>query len=123
MRIRLFMVTVILLAVGVVMVYSASAIGAHEIQKDSAYYLKRHLLYLLIGVVASLIIMSTDYINLKKYVKPVLIVTFFLLILVLIPGITPKIAGARRWFRLSFLSFQPSQVCKIVMILYLADFL
>ena len=93
------MVTVALLAIGVVMVYSASAISAHEIQKDSAYYLKRHLLYLLIGVAASLMIMSTDYINLKKYVKPVLIATFFLLMLVLIPGISREIAGARRWFR------------------------
>ena len=112
-----------LLAIGVVMVYSASAISAQEFMKDSAYYLKRHLLYLIIGIVTSLMVMSVDYVSLKKYVKPVLIATFFLLLLVLIPGISREIAGARRWFRFSFLSFQPSQVCKIVMILYFADFL
>lgn len=123
LRTQLFMVTVILLAIGVVMVYSASAISAQESLKDSAYYLKRHLLYLLIGAMASLFIMSIDYDLLKKYVKPVLIATFFLLILVLIPGISREIAGARRWFRFSFLSFQPSQVAKVVMILYFADFL
>ncbi|MFA5339685.1 MAG: putative peptidoglycan glycosyltransferase FtsW, partial [Candidatus Omnitrophota bacterium] len=123
LRTQLFMVTVVLLAIGVVMVYSASAINAQEFLKDSAYYLKRHLLYLFIGLIASLMVMSVDYNSLKKYVKPVLIATFVLLILVLIPGISREIAGARRWFRFSFLSFQPSQVCKIVMILYLADFL
>lgn len=117
------MVTVLLLAIGVVMVYSASAISAQEFLKDSAYYLKRQLLYLLIGAVASLWIMSIDYDLLKKYVKPVLIIIFFLLILVLIPGISREIAGARRWFRFAFLSFQPSQVAKLVLILYFADFL
>ncbi len=80
------MVTVVLLAIGVVMVYSASAISAQEFLKDSAYYLKRHLLYLFIGTVASLLVMSVDYVSLKKYVKPVLMATFFLLMLVLIPG-------------------------------------
>ena len=123
LRTQLFMVTVILLAIGVVMVYSASAINAHEFLKDSAYYLKRQLLYLFLGIIASLMVMSADYNALKKYVKPVLIATFLLLILVLIPGISREIAGARRWFRFSFLSFQPSQVAKLVMILYFADFL
>jgi len=123
LRAQLFMVTAALLAIGVVMVYSASAINAHEFLGDSAYYLKRQLLYLFIGVIASLMIMSADYDVLKKYVKPVLIITFILLILVLIPGISREIAGARRWFRFSFLSFQPSQVAKLVMILYFADFL
>jgi len=123
LRAQLFMVTAALLAIGVVMVYSASAINAHEFLGDSAYYLKRQLLYLFIGIIASLMIMSADYGVLKKYVKPVLIITFILLILVLIPGISREIAGARRWFRFSFLSFQPSQVAKLVMILYFADFL
>jgi len=117
------MITVVLLAIGVVMVYSSSAINANEFMKDSAYYLKRHLLYLFIGIAASLWIMSADYISLKRYVKPVLLVTFLLLMLILVPGISREIAGARRWFRFSFLSFQPSQVAKIVMILYFADFL
>ena len=123
LRTQLFMVTVLLLAIGVVMVYSASAISAHEIYKDNMYYLKRQLLYLCLGVIASLLIMSVDYDVLKKYAKPVLAVTFFLLVLVLVPGISREIAGARRWFRFSFLSFQPSQVAKIVLILYFADFL
>ncbi len=117
------MVTVALLAIGVVMVYSASAINAYMLYGDSAYYLKRHLLYLLIGIIASLWIMSVDYDVIKRYIKPALIVSFVLLVAVLIPGISREIAGARRWFRFSFLSFQPSQVAKLVLILYFADVL
>jgi len=123
LRIQLFMVTVILLAIGVVMVYSASAVNAYETLKDSAYFLKRQLVYLFLGVIASLMIMAVDYDVIKKYVKPVLMVTFFLLVLVLVPGISREISGAHRWFRLFSLSFQPSQAMKLVMILYLADFL
>jgi len=122
-RIRLFMVTIILLAVGVVMVYSSSAINAYETMRDSSYYLKRHLIYLLLGAIASFWIMAIDYEVIRKYIKPALIVSFFLLVLVLIPGIGREIAGARRWFRFSILSFQPSQVAKLVLILYFADVL
>ncbi|MFA5093970.1 MAG: putative lipid II flippase FtsW [Candidatus Omnitrophota bacterium] len=123
LRIQLFMVTVILLAIGVVMVYSASAVNAYETLRDSAYFLKRQLVYLFLGVIASIMIMAVDYNVIKKYIKPVLMVTFFLLVLVLVPGISREISGAHRWFRLFSLSFQPSQAMKLVMILYLADFL
>lgn len=122
-RIRLFMVTVILLAIGVVMVYSASSVNAYETMKDSAYYLKRHLIYLMLGIIASLWIMSVDYDIIRRYIKPALIISFLLLVLVLIPGIGREVAGARRWFRFSILSFQPSQVAKLVLILYFADVL
>lgn len=123
LRLQLFVVMVILIAFGIVMVYSASAIYAYEYLKDSAYFLKRHLIYLFLGVIASLWIMSVDYNAIKKYIKPVLIISFILLILVLIPGIGREIAGARRWFRFSIFSFQPSQVLKLALILYIADVL
>ncbi len=123
LRIQLFTVTVILIAIGIVMVYSASAIYAHEYLKDSAYFLKRHLIYLSLGIIVSLWVMSIDYNSIKKYIKPVLMVSFILLILVLIPGIGREVAGARRWFRFSTFSFQPSQVVKLVLILYIADVL
>lgn len=123
LRTQLFVVTVILIALGIVMIYSASAIYAYEYLKDSAYFLKRHLIYLLLGVIASLWIMSVDYYTIKKYIKPVLIISFLLLMLVLIPGIGREIGGARRWFRFSIFSFQPSQVAKLVLILYIADVL
>lgn len=122
-RIRLFMVTVILLSIGVVMVYSSSAISAYETLKDSAYYLKRHLIYLFLGGLAAMWIMSVDYDLIRKRIKPILVISFLLLILVLVPHVGREIAGARRWFRFSILSFQPSQVAKLVLILYFADVL
>lgn len=122
-RVQLFMVTVVLLAIGVVMVYSASAINAYEAYRDSAYFLKRHLLYLFLGAIAAFWVMSIDYEMIRKYIKPVLAVSFLLLVLVLIPHIGREISGASRWFRFSFLSFQPSQMAKMVLILYFADVL
>jgi cell division protein FtsW len=67
--------------------------------------------------------MSVDYRRFKKFVKPLLLLSFLLLILVLVPGIGREVAGARRWFRLKFISFQPSELANLGLILYIADFI
>jgi cell division protein FtsW len=67
--------------------------------------------------------MSIDYRDLQKYAKPLLIISIILLILVLIPGIGKKASGAQRWFRLGPINFQPAELVKLAMIIYVADFL
>ncbi|MFH2137004.1 MAG: putative lipid II flippase FtsW [Candidatus Omnitrophota bacterium] len=122
-RINVAGITIVLLCVGIVMIYSASAIYAYEVLGDSAYYIKRHLIYVLIGIVCALGAMWMDYEYLRKIAKPLLLFSLFLLILLLVPGVGRQVGGAKRWFRLGIISFQPSELVKFAMIVYTADFL
>jgi len=123
LRINLFSVSVALICVGVVMIYSASSIYAWEKYKDSAFFLKRHLAFLGIGLVLMFLVMLFDYRKLSRYAKPLLIISFVLLGLVLVPGLGREVSGARRWFRFKFLSFQPSELANLAVLIYVADFI
>ena len=105
------------------MIYSASSIYAWERYKDSLFFLKRHISFLLIGVICAYLVMVMDYRKLRAYAKPLLIISLVLLALVLIPGIGREVSGARRWFRFKFLSFQPSELAVLAVIIYVADFI
>jgi cell division protein FtsW len=122
-RINLFTVTVILICIGIVMIYSSSSIYAWEQYKDGFFFLKRHLTFLLIGAILTFIVMCIDYRRLRRFAKPLLLISLFLLLLVLIPGIGREVSGARRWFRFKFISFQPSELMNLAMIIYVADFI
>jgi len=122
-RTLLFGSAMILVAIGVVMIYSASAIYALDKMKDTAYFLKRHLAYLAAGALLTWIFSSLDYKKLRKRSKSILIVALVLLVLVLIPHIGHSTGGARRWFKFLGFSFQPSEFLKLALIFYMADFL
>lgn len=117
----IFLIIAILVSIGVVMIYSTSAIYAYEKMGDSLYFLKRHLIYLIIGLCMMLVMMGIDINTLKKMSKPVMVLSVAVLVLVLIPHIGSQAAGARRWFKFGFINFQPSEFTKVAMILYIAD--
>ncbi len=122
-RINLFLVTAILLAIGTVMIYSSSSVFAYELYGSSAYFLKRHLLFMLVGLIAAVALMSFDYGKLKNFTKPFLLFSILLLIAVFIPGIGRAAGGARRWISLGPISFQPSEIAKMALVFYAADVL
>jgi cell division protein FtsW len=122
-RINLFIITIILVCIGIIMIYSASNIYCWERYGDGFFFLKRHLVFVLLGTLLMFAVMSFDYRRLRAYAKPLLLVSLFLLALVLVPGIGREIAGARRWFRFKFLSFQPSELTNLAVIIYVADFI
>jgi len=105
------------------MIYSASSIYALERYKDSVFFLKRHLSFILIGSGLTFLVMAVDYRKFKKYARILLLFALLLLVSVLIPGIGREVAGARRWFRFRFISFQPAEFAGIAMIIYAADFI
>lgn len=122
-RINLFTVAVLLICIGVVMIYSSSSIYAGQQYNDGFFFLKRHLAFLLIGLVLTFFFMSIDYRKLKQFSRPLLIISIILLVLVLVPGLGREVAGARRWFRFKALSFQPSELASLALIIYIADFI
>ncbi len=112
-----------LICVGIVMIYSASCVNAMQNFHDSLYYLKRHLLFLFLGLIASFVILRYDYRLIQPYARLLLGISLFLLLLVLIPHIGKESYGARRWFKLGVFHFQPSELAKLIVIIYTADFL
>lgn len=122
-RINIFTISVILICIGIVMIYSVSSIYAWERYKDSFFFLKRHISFLLFGALLTFLVMIVDYKKFRKYTKPLVLISLFLLVLVLIPGIGREVSGARRWFRFKFISFQPSGLASMAVIIYVADFI
>lgn len=120
-RVSIFLITFALVSVGIVMIYSASAIYAYSNTGDSLFYLKRHLVYLAIGYLMMLAAMSIDIKILQRFSKPIIVSAIVLLALVLLPHFGKEISGAKRWFRFGGFNFQPSEFAKIAIIIYMAD--
>ncbi|MDP6685494.1 MAG: FtsW/RodA/SpoVE family cell cycle protein, partial [Candidatus Omnitrophota bacterium] len=118
---KLLIITTILICIGIVMVYSSSSPYAYDRHYDSAYYLKRHLIHFLIGLALALFVKKTGYKNIRKHSKVLLALAILSLVTVLAPGIGREAGGARRWVRLGFLGFQPSEFAGLFLIVYLAD--
>jgi cell division protein FtsW len=117
--------TVLLLAValtciGVVMVYSSSAIMAAEKFNDGFYFLKRQLLYTLIGFVLMAGAAYFKYQNWRKLAIITLIGSIALLSLLFVPGLGVKVGGALRWLKLPGFNLQPAELVKLGLVLYLA---
>lgn len=116
-------VTLLLLIVGMIMVYSASSIWASYKFDDPFFFAKRQLLFAGIGIIAMFSIMNIDYWIWRKYSKVILLLCFILLIVVLIPGVGMERGGARSWIGIGAFSIQPSEFMKFAMIIFLSKFL
>ena len=109
-----------LIAIGLVMVFSASSATAYAEYHDTAYFLKRQLIWLAIGGVFAYAAYRIDYTKLKR-ISPTLVgATVLMLVLTLIPHIGLQTGGARRWLGFSAISFQPSELAKLVLVLFMA---
>jgi cell division protein FtsW len=122
----LIWVVVALLAWGLVMVYSAS-IALPDNPKFSRYahthFLTRHLLSLAVAFVAALIAFQIPMAKWEKLAPWLLLGSLVLLVAVLIPGIGKGVNGARRWIALGVMNFQPSELAKLAVLLYAADYM
>jgi len=110
----------LLVALGLVMVFSASSATAYSAYHDTAYFLKRQVAFLLVGLVLAYAAYRVDYQRLPAIAPAVVIVMFVLLVLTAIPHIGFASGGARRWIGLRALSFQPSEFGKLTLVLFLA---
>ncbi|BDG35049.1 stage V sporulation protein E [Saccharococcus caldoxylosilyticus] len=119
----LIILTFSLLAIGLIMVYSASAVWAEYKFHDSFFFAKRQLLFAGVGVIAMFFIMNIDYWTWRDWSKALLIICFVLLVLVLIPGIGMVRNGSRSWIGVGAFSIQPSEFTKLAMIAFLAKYL
>ena len=117
----LVVVTLGLVAFGLVMVYSASSARATLAADDPAYYLKRQAAYAFLGLIALAVLSRTDYRRLRYLVPPLLLGSFALLLVVLVAG-TP-VNGAKRWLTIGPATIQPSELAKLALALWVAAYL
>lgn len=113
----------LILAIGLVMVYSASAVLAFHDYGDKFYYVKRQILFAALGIGALIVTMNADYWVWKKWAKFGLLVCFGMLLIVLIPGVGVVRGGARSWLGISSFGIQPSEFMKLAMVIFLAKLL
>jgi cell division protein FtsW len=118
--IYLFFTTLMLVFIGIVMIFSSSAILAKERFGDTYYFLKRELLYFVIGLTALFVTKRIPYQIYTRYVYPVLGVTVVLMALCFVPGLSHEVGGASRWIRFGGFSLQPSEWAKLSVILFAA---
>jgi cell division protein FtsW len=110
----------LLLGLGLVMVFSASGVLATDKYHDPTYFLKKQIIYAVIGVTLMLVVRRIPYQMYNRLVYIILIVSLILLVLVLIPGIGVRIRSASRWIKFGPLVIQPSEFAKLAIIIFLA---
>jgi len=122
----LLAVAVGLLALGLVMVYSAS-IALPDSPRFARYapthFLLRHAVALALGFVAALVALQVPVAAWEKWASWCFVLALLLLVLVLVPKVGLAVNGARRWLPLGFMNFQPSELAKLAMAMYAAGYM
>ena len=118
----LFAVVIVLMALGIVLVYSASIVSAQQNFGDAQHYLKRQSIYAVLTLTVMGVFMNVHYMFWAPGGKWVLGAAILGLIMVLIPGLSTVAKGAARWISLGPIRIQPSEVVKLAWLIFLAFF-
>jgi len=122
----LLFIMLLLMAFGALMIYSSTSVVTPLFAKKKItefYYFKRHLFTMILGSLALLITYRLKPSFLKKISVPLLVFSFVLLLLVFLPYVGVTAGGARRWIRLWPTTFQPSELVKLAMVIFLAKYM
>lgn len=110
-----------LVAVGFILILSASSMLAYDRYGDQLHFVERQALFAVVGTLALLWVQGRAPGFLRASLPALLGLSLFLLLVVLVPGLGHKVGGARRWLGFSMLRFQPSELFKMVAVLFAAD--
>lgn len=119
----MLIIVLILVVIGLIMIYSASSFKAQTTYDDSHFFLKRHLVRLVLGLALMFLAMLIDYHIIQKFAPIIYLVAFICLIYVLINPTDSLLKGTRRWTELFGVMFQPSEFSKYALIIFLSVFL
>ena len=119
----LLLAVIAIIIFGIIMIYSASSIWAEYKYQDPFKFVKAQSAFFLLGLLCIFIISKLDINILYKKANLILLISFILLILVLIPGIGSIRNGSRSWFGIGSLGIQPSEFAKLGLIIYLSKYL
>lgn len=116
----LLLITLALMGIGLVMLYSSSSIVAQERFGDSMYFLKKQTLFVFLGLSILIICKNLPYVVYRHFVYVILGISLLSLIIVLFPQVGHRVGGARRWLRFGPVSVQPAEFAKLALIMYVS---
>lgn len=116
----IMVISLLLLGIGLVMIYSSSQIAAYDKFNDSSFFFKRQVVWAIAGIIAMIMVMNIPYTVYKK-LTPLIILTLFILMVLVLTGLGSTVNGAQRWLDLGFTKIQPSEFVKLGIIIYLAS--
>ncbi|WP_339315633.1 putative lipid II flippase FtsW [Paenibacillus sp. FSL R10-2734] len=117
---QLLILTLLLVGFGLVMVFSASSsltLASSKFGNDPLYFMKRQMIWIVLGIVVMFVAMNIHYSKFKKWYVPIFIITVILLLIV---AFSERINGAKSWLSIGKLGIQPTELAKISIILYLS---
>ena len=116
-------VLALLVGIGTTMLFSSSHFRAENLFADPLHFLRRQAAWVVLGAGAAIIAARLSLERLRSWIPSLLLVTFGLMVLTFIPGIGVRFLGARRWIFVFGYSFQPSELVKLALVIYLAHIL
>lgn len=119
----LLLEVIVVVLIGLVMVYSSSRVWSQFKFDDPFYYVKRQVIFTLIGFCCMYFFSKIDLMKYRKYNRILFYIGIVMLLLVLVPGIGVERNGSRSWFGIGSFQIQPSEFFKIILILCVSDYL
>ncbi|MGA7878561.1 MAG: putative lipid II flippase FtsW [Desulfoferrobacter sp.] len=118
---QLWIEVLLLIIVGVIMIYSASFVMSFQKTGDTAHYVKRQFMWIILGLTGMIVTSKIDYRSYQSYARWILLAAVLSLLLVLIPGLGVKLNNARRWVSVGYFNLQPAEFAKVAWIIFLSS--
>ncbi len=119
----LLFAVIFLLGIGILMVYSTTAVQSQEYYGDTVFMVRKHFIHVLIGMLFCFLAYRINPDKLYQYSVPILLFSLLLLALTLIPGIGHVAGGARRWLVLGPIRLQPGELAKLAALIYFSSYI
>ena len=119
-RFQILSICALLIMIGLIFIYNTSAPQAIRLEKHELYFFIKQFIHVIIGFIALMIAYKIPLEFYRRFVMPIFFITLLLLIVVFF---MPGANGAKRWIYLPFVTFQPSEIAKFTVVLYLAHYL
>ncbi len=116
----LLLITLALMGIGLVMLYSSSSIIAQQRFGDSMYFVKKQIIFTMVGIAVLIFSKNLPYFVYRRLVYVILAISLLSLIIVLLPQIGHRVGGARRWLKFGPLSLQPAEFAKLALVIYVS---
>lgn len=120
--ISLILLSVLLWGIGMFTLYVCSGNYGNRAFNDSLYFVKRQMISSCLGFMLFIVFATFSLDTIKRFLPLMVVIALLLSSMTFIPGIGIEVNGARRWIRLGFMTFQPSEMVKFVIVLYLANY-
>ena len=114
---------ILLVGFGMAVVFSSSCYDGERLTGNPYHFVRKHVLHVVVGGVLAFLLSRLSLERVQRLVVPLVLFSLFLIALTFVPGIGSRVQGARRWIVLFGQSFQPSELAKFAMIVYLAHML